>query len=150
MAIDRMDWHYESVEEENLPLENAGTHIGFFLTWIIENDLLGTFHTEDETSCEYIEKVKNREITGVDFLTDMCDEKFWDEDLSEIGYEFVNAYYEDYESDFSSNYANYLDDYEDLFSDNGSIYQTENSWENYEKLKKVLDKRYAEWKKCRV
>ncbi len=102
MAIDRMDWHYDSVIKNNLPENNAGTHIGMFLTWIIDNNLLGEFHTEDEDSLRYINKIKNRESCGVDFLIDMCDEKFWDEDLSEKGYEFVKDYYEDNKSTHSA------------------------------------------------
>ncbi len=145
MAIDRMDWHYDSVDESNLPENNAGTHIGMFLTWIIDNDLLGEFHTEDEDSLKYIKKVKNREVSGREFLIDMCDEKFWDEDLSEIGYEFVKDYYEDDESLFANKYASYFQDYEELFENYETIYHTENSWGNYNKLKPVLDKRYKEW-----
>ncbi len=145
MAIDRMDWHYDSVEENDLPENNAGTHIGMFLTWIIDNDLLGEFHTEDESSLKYIKKVKDREISGREFLIDMCDEKFWEEDLSEIGYEFVKDYYEDDESLFANKYASYFEDYEELFENYETIYHTENSWENYNKLKLILDKRYKEW-----
>ncbi len=145
MAIDRMDWHYESVEDLNLPAENAGTHIGMFLTWIIENNLLGEFHTKDETSLEYIKKVKNKKISGREFLIDMCDEKFWDEDLSEIGYKFVKDYYEDDDSIFSNKYANYLDDYAKIFENYETTYHIENSWENYNKLQLILNQRYKEW-----
>ena len=38
MAIDRMDWHYGGDYPEGLPTENGGTHIGFYLTWIIQNN----------------------------------------------------------------------------------------------------------------
>ncbi len=146
MAIDKMDWHYDSVDEYGLPQESAGTHIGMFLTWVIDNDLLGEEHTEDNTSLEYIKKVKNRKACGRDFLIDMCDERFWEEDLSEIGYEFVRDYYEDLEGIFANKYANYYEDYGKVFENYETIFHTENNWENYSKLEPILDKRYKEWK----
>lgn len=145
MAIDRMDWHYESVEECNLPENNAGTHIGMFLAWAINRNFLGEFHTDEEGSLEYIDKVKNRVCTGVEFLIDMCDEKFWDEDLNEEVYEFVKDYYEDDESEFANRYGSYFEDYETVFKDYETLYHVENSWENYDKLAPILDKRYKEW-----
>jgi hypothetical protein len=135
-SIDRMDWHYGGDYPDNLPQENAGTHIGMFLTWIIDKDLIGEMHRED--SQEAIQKVLNRQMTGREFLTQECDEKFWEEDLNEEGYAFTQHYYE---SD------SYIQDYADtLATDVDNIYEVENTWENYDKLKPVIDKRYGQWK----
>jgi hypothetical protein len=91
-SIDRMDWHYGGDFPENLPQENAGTYIGMFLTWIIENDLIGEMHRED--SQEAIQKVMNHQMTGRDFLIEQCDEKLWEDDLNEEGLLFTRYYYE--------------------------------------------------------
>lgn len=49
MAIDRMDWHYGNDGfPDDVPEENAGVHIGFFLTWAFEQGLAGDIHTEEE------------------------------------------------------------------------------------------------------
>lgn len=141
-SIDRMDWHYGGDYPENLPTENAGTHIGMFLTWIIENDLIGELHRDDST--EDLEKVKKRQMTGRDFLIKNCDEKFWEDDLNDVGNEFVKYYYNTESSDDS---PNFYTDYTDILAigDIG-IYEVENSWENYDKLKNILTKRFKEWK----
>ncbi len=137
MAYDRADWHYGGDYPEGLPLENAGTHIGLFLAWIIKNNLEGEFHQKE--SCENLIKVRNEEISGRDFLIDMCDEKFWEEDLSEEGQSFTNHYYE---SDL------YLNDYDSALSSNlETLYHVENSWDNYHKLAPLISAAYDKWKK---
>ncbi len=145
MAIDRMDWHYESVEELGLPEENAGIHIGMFFTWLIDNDLLGEIHKDDDLALDYVKKIKNRELTGLDFLIDVCDEKFWDDDLNEEANEFVNDYYVE-DSEFVNGYAHYFEDYDELFYEYENTYFVENTWANYKKVKKLLDKRFKQWK----
>lgn len=80
MAIDRMDWHYGGDYPKGLPTENGGTHIGFYLAWIINNDLVGEFHLEE--SDNEVAQVKDRKLDGREFLITVCDEKFIDEDLS--------------------------------------------------------------------
>jgi hypothetical protein len=137
VAYDRADWHYGGDYPEGLPQENAGTHIGLFLAWIIKNNLVGDFHQKE--SCEYLIKVRNEEISGRDFLIDMCDEKFWEEDLSEEGQSFTNHYYE---SDL------YLNDYDSALSSNlETLYHVENSWDNYYKLAPLISAAYNKWKK---
>ncbi len=146
MYIDRSDYHEQSVEECGLPLENAGTHIGMFFTWLIDNDLLGELHTQDETSRQYIQSVKNREKTGRDFFTEMCDTKFCDEDLNELGLQFTTDYYENSNSKFAKKYGNYLQDYAGIFmDDNGEIYNVDNSWEEYAWIAEIINERFIQW-----
>lgn len=134
MAIDRMDWHYGAENfPKNLDLECGGTHIGFYLTWIIDNNLEGEYLKEDGT--KELEAVRNRSMTGRDFLIEMCDEKLFDEDINEEAKKFTSFYYE---SDM------YFDDLDSIFKP--YVYEIENSWENYEKIGLVISKRYQEWK----
>lgn len=141
-TFDRIDWHNCGDYPENLPAENGGTHIGIYLAWIIENDLIGDLHRDD--SQEALQKVLDREITGRDFLIEMCDEKFWDEDLNEEGIEFTKYYYE---SEVGSNNYNFLEDYAEALGEQvDSLYEIEDSWENYYKLKLIIDKRYNDWR----
>lgn len=138
MAYDKMKWHYDGDYPENLPKENAGTHIGMFLAWCIENNLVGELHLED--SQEELQQVIARQITGRDFLIDMCDETFCDEDLNDKGCEFAEFYYAPDDSP-------YFDDYLSAFEKTEkTLYEVENSWENYDKLKPLIDKRFKEWK----
>ena len=135
-SIDRADWHYGGKFPNDLPKENGGTHIGMYLTWIIENDLIGEIHLKN--SFQKIQDVKHRNITGRDFLFTECDEKFWKEDLTDIGNEFTEFYYssETYGNDYSKK----------LINDEETIYHILNNWENYDKLKPIIDKRFKKWK----
>lgn len=140
MAIDRIDWHSGGDYPEDLPHENGGTHIGFYLAWIINNNLYGEIHREDKDGLREIKKILKRKITGRDFLISQCDEKFCIGDLNKEGLEFTNFYYAD------ENTAEFYDDYADTFEDEESIYHVENTWKNYDKFSKIIDKRYSEWK----
>ena len=136
MAYDRMDWHYGSEDFPNeLNNDNAGTHIGMFLAWIIQRGLIGELHLQE--SSESISKVKSRQITGAEFLKLECDEKLWEEDLNNKGNEFAKYYYE-------SN--DYYDDYGSILSDElPSIFHVVDSWGNYDKLASKIDEQFQSW-----
>lgn len=139
MAIDRIDWHAYGDFPDDLPPENGGIHIGFYLTWIIENNLEGEDLQEDAT--EELEMVRKREMDGLAFLIQVCDEKFISDDLSDEGYAFTQYYYE-----AKSN--NYFDDFERVLGQEfSSSYYVENSWDNYDKISPIITDAYKKWKK---
>ena len=55
---DDASWHYGGDYPTELPKENAATHIGMFLTWCINNNLLSEFQLEE--SEDDIKSVKNK------------------------------------------------------------------------------------------
>lgn len=134
-SIDRVDWHYGNDFPKNKPSENAGTHIGMYLNWLIDNNLIGEIHLID--SKIGIDKIKANKITGREFLFNYCDGKFWKEDLNEIGLEFTIDYYlkDKYYEDYTNILATELE----------NIYFVENSRSNYEKIKNILDQRFKAW-----
>jgi hypothetical protein len=136
VAYDRADWHYGGDYPNDLPPENGGTHIGIFLAWAINNNLEGEFHKEESPSS--LAAVRNREITGREYLETECDEKFWEEDLSEEGNAFAKHYYESntYYSDYESALAVGLP----------TLYHVKNSWENYDKIAPIISSRYLKWR----
>jgi hypothetical protein len=138
MAYDRADWHSGGNYPVDLPPENGGTHIGFFLTWAISHNLVGGLHMEDSKAA--LDAVKARQKTGRDFLFEQCDGKFWAEDLSPEGNAFAEAYYAEKTGPY----------FRDLLSTIGvglpTIYHAEDSWGNYDKLAAVIDRRYINWK----
>jgi hypothetical protein len=138
MAFDRADWHYGGDFPKDLEPENGGTHIGFFLSWIILNDLVGELHRKE--SIDSLNKLKAREITGRDFLFAECDEKFTDEDVNEIGLNFTKFYYDDEKT------AQYLNDLSKTFENYPSIYHVEDTWENYAKISTKIDDAFKKWK----
>ena len=140
MAYDRADWHYGGDFPEGLAPENGGTHIGMFLAWAIINGLEGDLHREE--SQDALQAVRERRMTGRDFLFQECDEKFWDEDLSDEGNAFASWYYQG-EDDGSP----YLADYEQILGGEvATLYHVEDTWENFDKLAPTIDQRFQEWR----
>ena len=140
MAYDRYDWHYNGDFPSELEEEHAGTHIGMFLAWVITRNLIGDFHLNE--SSDWIQKVMDRKVTGRDFLFSMCDGKFWEEDLSKEGNAFAKFYYAG-----EDGYGEYLSDYENaLCSNTKTLYHAEDSWDGFDSLAKIIDKRFEEWK----
>jgi hypothetical protein len=151
---DDASWHYGGNYPVGLPTKNGATHIGMFLAWCIENDLIAK-ELEDE-STEGIQKVKTREMTGAEFLIQVLDERILDEDLSELGQAFANDYYE-MKTKFGKKFGFYLDDYVNAFGEIAkkrsvsyeTLYHVEDSWENYDLLRGLITRRFAEWRKFR-
>ena len=139
MAYDRMDWHYGGNFPKELSPEHGGTHIGMFLAWCIQNGLSGEFH--DEESPGALREVRERRMTGREFLQQCCDEKFWEEDLNDEGNRFAKAYYSGPEG---TGYGAYIEDYESILTPSyAGTYYVVDSWENYDKLAPRISLRYA-------
>ena len=140
MKYDDASWHYGGDFPEDLPETAGATHIGMFLAWTLINDMAGDLHIED--SQESLRKVKNRDMTGSEFLLQECDEKFTDEDLNDEGNSFTKYYYDDNEGS-----EKYISHYEQaLSSDLPSMYHVKDTWENFDKLKILIDDAYQQWK----
>jgi hypothetical protein len=143
MAYDKMDWHYGGNFPEDLPPENGGTHIGMFLAWTIIHRISGEFH--DVESSDALTAVRERRMTGREFLQQMCDERFWEEDLSEDGNRFASAYYA---GTGDNAYGPYIDDYEAILSSRyPTLYHAADSWENYDLIAEQISRRYEAFRR---
>lgn len=133
---DDASWHYGGKFPKGLPKKNGGTHIGMFLAWIIENDLMSAEHVAE--SAKELAAVRARKMTGTDFLFAVCDEKLTDDDLSPEGKRFARAYFE----------KKYIDDYLRIFNvkDDGSVYTVEDTWERYGELRPAITRAYEKLK----
>lgn len=138
MAYDRVDWHSVDDFPADLPLENAGTHIGMFLAWAIQRGLEGELHRK--SAGDDLARVRARRLTGRKFLIEHCDGKLWEDDLSDEGNAFARDYYE---ADL------YDEDYEATFvkGRTPTIYHVKDTWRSFDRIAKVLDARFAEWKR---
>ncbi|WP_310601533.1 DUF7832 domain-containing protein [Anaerosporobacter sp.] len=151
---DKSEWYWDSAserfcEEQNKTQEEltdednariweyAGNHIAFFVTWLIENDFY--FGDGEDFFKEDLKLVKERKMTGKEFLTDNCDEVLSRGDICEEVLEFVDRYYID----------KYMADYSDFVEEKikKSVYGIAFSWEDYDGVRKVIDDAYREHKK---
>lgn len=141
---DDASWHYLGDFPKKLPKINGATHIGIFLEWCIQNDLMSEEQIEDFH--DDILKVKENKMSGVEYLINNCDEIFSDNDLNEVGNNFAKDYYES-GTEFSNAYSDYQSDYCQVFDNDKSetIYHIKNTPENRLLMKNTIDKRFVEW-----
>lgn len=136
IVYDKAKYHYEGVFPNHLSFKQAYVHTGMFLGWLIEHQLLSReFEAEMEID---IQKFIQREITGAEIYRN-ADGVLADDMLNEEANQFAMEYF-----DFDNGL--FLEDYEEAFSEVDSLYEVEDSWENYSKIKAVIDGRYMEWK----
>ena len=148
---DDASWHYGGDFPEGLPEKNGATHTGMFLNWCIANHLASEELKEDAEN--EIEKLKRREITGADFVIDSMDGKFSEYDLNEMGNAFAKDYYVD-ETDFRDKFSSFATDYINIFDsvaeesdfEYETFYHIEDTYENYDIMKQIIDHRFQEWK----
>jgi hypothetical protein len=128
--------HFLGNFPETLPIERAYLHIGMYMGWIIEKGLYSAYF-EDESEHQMYQFV-NKNISCT-ILSEIWDGYLGYELFSKQGNMFTYYYYAG---------GLYKIDYEKtLACDLPSIYHVTDTWENYEKIKKVIDQRFEEWKK---
>lgn len=137
MKYDDASWHYGGTFPADLPSEAGATHTGMFLVWGLLSGLAGEIHLDEFP--DGIEALRARSITPGVFFMKYCDGKFTDEDFSDDGNLFTSEYF-----DFQT--GEYLNDYcTALGISIDRIYYATDSWDNFDRLKVTLDKRFADW-----
>jgi len=137
-VYDKAKWHFEGEFPEELDAFQGYVHTGIFLSWLIDNNLVSDeFQSDFE---EEIKEFKNRKLTGPQIF-ERCDGVLMLDMINELGNRFALHYF-----DFEK--GQYLSDYETTLATNlPSLYHVADTWENYEKIKQVLDRRFTDWKK---
>jgi len=138
MKYDDASWHYGGKFPADLPPEAGATHTGMFVAWALLAGLGGEIHTEE---CpEDLKALQTRVQTPGNFFFAVCDGKFTDEDLNPEGNRFAAEY-------FDLENGSYLEDYSATLGEEGrDLYYIADTWENFDRLKAVLDARLAEWR----
>lgn len=138
MKYDDASWHYGGQGfSPDYPQENGATHIGMFLGWALTRGHAGDDLKDDPAVQSDMDKVAQRKMSPRDFLIQYCDERLLDEDLSDAVNPFAAEYYEETGSYFS--------DYADVFEEYESIYAVEDTWDNFDKIAPLIDKRFEQW-----
>lgn len=139
--IDHIDWHTEEDYPSELPKENALNHMGFFWAWAVNRDLA---HPQIATEmAHHLLAIKNRQMTGKTCVQDYLGQQLQLNFFNPLGERFAAFYYEDEEEgygDFIHDYVNTLG-----INDAPSLYHTEDSWENYDKLAPVFNHAFDAW-----
>jgi hypothetical protein len=141
LKYDDASWHYGGNFPPELPPQAGATHTGMFIAWAVLSGFVGVLHKEH--SKDLLTRLERRTISPGQFFIKACDEKFTDEDLNDEGNSFTQEY-------FKFKTGDYLTDYERVLGrDVPTLYHVPDTWENYDRLKPVLDGRFSEWKSKR-
>ena len=140
IVYDKAKYHAESIAVAGLPEGQEFVHTGFYLGWLIENDLLEPEFAED-FSVELVD-FRARKITGPE-LFGRFDGALVDDMLSSEGNAFSQHYF-----DFAK--GEFVGDYQKAFSVSGGndFFGVADTQENYEKIKTFIDRAYSKWKQA--
>jgi hypothetical protein len=137
MKYDDASWHSGHDFPKDLPPRASFTHTGLYLAWAVLADL-GSKELSDDFEDE-LAKLSARLILPCE-LYRVMDGKFTDEDLSDDGNAFTKMY-------FGLDMSQYLEDYSEVLCTSlPTLYHVTDSWENYDRLKPILDNRLAAWR----
>lgn len=127
--------HFLGDYPASLPIEKAYLHIGIYMGWVIDNKLYSEYF-EDEASTE-IYRFTRREI-GCIILAEIWDGALSHELFNDETNLFTFYYYAG--GIFKKDYN------EVLVKSHKTIYHVEDTWENYDILKRRMNERFEEWK----
>jgi len=135
VAYDKADWHAGG---QGFPLDQpfqSFVHTGMFLGWIIEHHLCS-----QQIGLDAVHDFTNRKRTGPQIYAQECDGCLIDYMLNDEGNAFTRHY-------FDLKRGIYIDDYSKLLARGlPNVYYVKDTWENYEIIKKQIDRRYHNWK----
>lgn len=139
MKYDDASWHYGGEFPAELSVEAGSTHIGMFVAWALLAGLGGALHVVEFP--EDLQRLRERSVTPGQFVREACDEKLTDEDLNDVGNAFAAAY-------FAPDEGQYLADYELVLGGPfPTLYHVPDTWEGFDALRPVLDRRFDEWRR---
>lgn len=142
LKYDDASWHSDGDFPDDLPAEAGATHIGMFFAWLMLNGMGGNAMTGGLG--EEIQLLAERAQTPGQFFLNCADGKFVDDLLNQEANAFTIDYY-----DFDN--GNFLDDYEATVADDlSSLYYVKDTWQNFDLLAPVLQKRLLEWRSQQV
>jgi hypothetical protein len=135
-VFDKAKWHYGGNFPMGLNPYHAYIHTGFFIGWLITNKLIVPPLLEEHKI--EINQFLDRKITAPQLYRDQLDGVFDSEYLTEEGINFTSSYYDR---------GDYLNDYEQkLALSLESLYNVEDTWDNYLTIIAVIDEKYKKWK----
>ncbi|MGE1114663.1 hypothetical protein ACQJ0K_23200 [Priestia megaterium] len=134
VAYDKAEWHYEGDFPEGLYEDQGFVHTGMYLGWVIENRLYSKEFKQ--VSSNEITKFNQGLLSGTELYMN------WDgvlasDMLSKEGNDFTKDYYES---------GIYFEDYADLFPGVSSVYEVNDTLDNYNIVKNKVNERFKQWK----
>ena len=136
LVYDKAKYHFEGDFPEGVSSDQAYVHIGMFLGWLCDHQLLSDQMLED--FADEIDQYRRRNISGARLLK-LAGGTLASDMLNAKGNAFTQTYFEPEK-------GLYLGDYSEVLAKSlTSIYHTEDTWSNYERLSARIDERYRQF-----
>ncbi len=137
VVYDKAKYHAESVAEAGLADGQEFVHTGMYLGWLIDHDLLEPGFAAERA--DDVAAFRERTLSGPKLFA-RWDGALVDDMLSDRGNAFSKFYF-----DFEN--GSFVEDYQRVFGVSGGndFFGVADSWENYEKLKHVIDRAFEQW-----
>jgi hypothetical protein len=138
--FDKAKYHYGGDFPSDIGVFQAYVPTGLFVCWLINNiffdkDMKQEFNSE-------ITLLKERNISPSTFYHDYLDGVFSSEGFTMEAINFANFYFDFEQGTYLNDYAKTLDPNDKL----QTLYHIADTWENYDKLKLIIDTRFNQWK----
>jgi hypothetical protein len=139
-VYDKAKYHFDSIQKHALSEEHAENHTVVFLRWLIERRLMSDFFENE--AADVLARFRNGAV-GIHKVYEWWDCCLIDDMLSEEGNAFAMHYF-----DFER--GRYIRDYIGTLKHGlPTEFHIDFTEANYEVMKRVIDRRYAEWKKAK-
>lgn len=136
LEYDLWRWHTEGAFPKDQLPEQGYVHIGMFLVWLIDLDMLDPDWVAKSGVSRGVSAIRDRDGSPCG-LRDMTDGRFASAMLSAEGQAFASAYYA---PEFG-----YTRDWSRVFGRQASHYAVPDEWPTYDRIGPVIERRYQEW-----
>ena len=136
-VYDNADYHTSEPEDPRSKAEWGATHLGLFVAWAANHDLLSARLRTPAAA------LKARSTRPLDWLSAYRDGCLAEADLTEAGNRFARQYYGTPADGPRAGEGSYLQDFIATLKGGDDTALVEDSWENYDRLAPIIDRRYA-------
>ena len=136
IEYDAWRWHTEGAFPKDQPPEQGYVHIGVFLTWLIDHDMLDPDWVEASGVKRAVAAIRDRQETAC-ALRDMTDGRLTSEMLNVEGQGFTGAYY-------APEYG-YPRDWRRVFGRQADRYAVPDEWATYDRIEPLIEYRWGQW-----
>jgi len=138
LEFDLWAWHTEGNFPKDQPPEQGYVHIGMFLAWLIERDMLNPRWVARAAVQPTIASMREAAVSPC-ALRDVTDGRLGGDMMTADAAAFAGAYY-------APQYG-YTQDWRRVFGKAADKYAVPETWETYGRIAPVIDFRYAGWVK---
>ena len=136
LEYDLWRWHIEGVFPSDQPREQAYVHIGVFVAWLADHDMLDAGWVARSGAAEAVATIRaHRGLPSG--LRDLTEGRFAGDMLTPEGRGFTGAYY-------APEYG-YPRDWRRAFGRKADRYDVPDTWATYDWIAPLIDRRHGEW-----